>query len=230
MIIDLFHGSENIIESPMYGKGNPRNDYGLAFYTTQDESLAKEWAVDKNRSGYANHYQLDMELLSVLDFSDGDYTILHWLAVLLCNRSFEITTDFGPEAKAFLLEHYLPEYERFDVIKGYRADNSYFSFAQDFLNNEISLSMLSNAMRLGLLGEQIAIKSPKAFDRLQYISSGDALSDEWYPKKEYRDSRARRKYAELRKEPWKRGEIYMMSIIDGEIMPDDERLRQYVIK
>ena len=58
-----------------------------------------------------------------------------------------------------------------DFIKGYRADDSYFSFAAAFLNNTISLSQLEKAMVLGKLGEQIVAKSEKAFDRLAYISA-----------------------------------------------------------
>lgn len=42
----------------------------------------------------------------------------------------------------------------------------YFSFAQDFVAGVISLEKLSEAMRLGKLGEQIVLKSPKAFDQI----------------------------------------------------------------
>ena len=33
--------------------------------------------------------------------------------------------------------------KNYDVIIGYRADDSYFAFAQDFLNNAISLNTLN---------------------------------------------------------------------------------------
>ena len=39
----LYHGSDHIIERPIYGKGNVHNDYGLGFYTTWDLEIAKEW-------------------------------------------------------------------------------------------------------------------------------------------------------------------------------------------
>ena len=57
----------------------------------------------------------------------------------------------------------------FDLITGYRADDSYFSYAKDFLNNVISVSQLSQAMKLGELGEQIVLMSPKAFDKIKFI-------------------------------------------------------------
>ena len=225
MGLDLYHGSQNRIEKPQYGKGNRFNDYGRAFYTTENVDLAMEWAVEKDRSGYVNHYQIDTEDLSILDLSSNEYTFLHWLAILIENRSFDVISDFGNEAKKYILDNYLVDYESYDIIKGYRADDSYFSFAQDFLSNVISISTLSSAMRLGTLGEQIAIKSQHAFDKLSFIESIEADSNIWYPSKEHRDTIARKNYKELRSKPWKRGEIYIMTIIDEEIKPDDVRLR-----
>ena len=48
MIIKLYHGSENIIDVPTYGKGARHNDYGKGFYCTEDIELAKEWACAKH--------------------------------------------------------------------------------------------------------------------------------------------------------------------------------------
>ena len=62
----LYHGSEKIIENPVYGKGNIRNDYGRGFYCTESEELAKEWACSNNKNGFANKYELNMEGLNVL--------------------------------------------------------------------------------------------------------------------------------------------------------------------
>ena len=50
----LYHGSISIIEQPTFGKGKRHNDYGLGFYCTQSLELAKEWAVEEKRDGYAN--------------------------------------------------------------------------------------------------------------------------------------------------------------------------------
>ena len=53
---------------------------------------------------------------------------------------------------------FLLDISEYDVIIGYRADDSYFSFAQDFVAGVISLQKLSEAMQLGKLGEQIVLK------------------------------------------------------------------------
>ncbi|MBQ8040804.1 MAG: DUF3990 domain-containing protein, partial [Lachnospiraceae bacterium] len=151
-ILTLFHGSANIIQTPVFGAGKPYNDYGLGFYCTENIELAKEWACSAELDGYANQYEFNTKGLSVLSLTDGEYTILHWLAILLENRKFRTGASVAASAKKYLLENFLTDYRKYDVIKGYRADDSYFSFATAFLNNTISLSKLEKAMRLGKLG------------------------------------------------------------------------------
>lgn len=221
----LYHGSENIIKVPKFGAGRAYNDYGQGFYCTTDLELAKEWSVDWNRPGYANEYNLDMEGLTLLNLLGEEYTVLNWLAILVDNRKFDIQSDFGEEARKYLLERFRPYYEQYDVMCGYRADDSYFTFAQDFLNNQISLRTLNKAMYLGQLGIQYVIKSQRAFEMIHYLGAHEASNQKWYPSKEARDASARSRYRELRQLPWQRGEIYMMTIIDEGIGNEDVRLR-----
>ena len=221
----LLHGSNRIIKEPQFGYGKKYNDYGLGFYCTENIEMANEWSVEADRDGIVNVYNLDLDNLTVLDLTNKDYNILEWLEILLENRTFDIQTDFGYESINYICENFKPEYETFDVIKGYRADDSYFSFAQDFLNNNISLNTLKKAMQLGGLGEQIVLKSQKSFENIQFVESINVESKIWFPRKEQRDKKARNDYRELRQKPWKKGEIYIMQILDMEIKRDDARLR-----
>lgn len=219
----LFHGSENIIERPVFGFGKRHNDYGLGFYCTKDCDLAMEWAVDENRNGYANQYDFDSAQLKILDLSN-DYSILSWIAILIENRTFEITSPIAREAKSYLLEKFRPDYDEYDVIKGYRADDSYFSFARDFLNNTISLEQLNAAILYGNLGEQIVIKSEKAFERLSFISALTADYAIYYPQKNNRDKKARQQYFGLDKHRYNKGETYVFTILEREMTTDDLRI------
>ena len=131
--------------------------------------LAKEWACTENLEGYANQYQLDMRNLSILNLTN-DYHMLNWLAILLENRSFELNNDeLMVQAKQYILDTFLPDYRNYDVIIGYRADDSYFQFAKDFIQGTISLKRLGEAMRLGKLDEQIILKSEKAFQTIKFV-------------------------------------------------------------
>lgn len=225
MIKKLYHGSENIIEKPIYGYGKPYNDYGLGFYCTDSLEMAKEWGVGKDRNGYANCYELTCDGLTTLDLNASEYYILHWLTVLLQNREFDIPSGLALEAKEYLTANFAIDYQSYDIIVGYRADDSYFSFAQDFINGTISYRQLNNAMHLGKLGQQFVLKSEKAFDRIKYIGSELAKSDEWYAKKQFRDKTARREYFSVERNRRQKGDLYVTKILDEEMKPNDPRLR-----
>ena len=220
----LYHGSDHIIECPIFGAGKPYNDYGLGFYCADTPEMAKEWGVSKDKSGYANCYTLDTDGLSILDLNNDSYCILHWLTILLKNREFDIPSPLALEAKEYLLNNFLIDYTAYDAMIGYRADDSYFSFAQDFINGTISYRQLGNAMRLGKLGQQFVLKSKLAFDRLTFTGYEVANCDVWYTKKMERDRSARREYFDEERNRRKRGDIYITQIIDEEMKPDDERL------
>lgn len=224
MLITLYHGSEQIIEKPVYGYGKPYNDYGLGFYCTDSLEMAKEWAVGRNKSGYANCYQLECDGLSILDLNTPDFCILHWLTILLQNREFDIASGLALEAKEYLQANFTTDYEQYDAMIGYRADDSYFSFAQDFINGTISYRQLNNAMHLGRLGQQFVLKSQKAFNRIRFTGYEIADSAQWYAKKMFRDRNARREYFNVERNRRQKGDLFITDILDEEMKPYDPRL------
>jgi hypothetical protein len=213
MKIDIYHGSDHIIEHPQFGEGKPYNDYGRGFYCTEHAELAKEWACAADSDGYANHYQLDYSGLSVLNLNTPEYNILNWLAILLENRKFNVASGLPQRAKTYLLENFKVDYKKYDVIIGYRADDSYFSYAGDFVNGTLSLADLSEAMRLGKLGEQVVLKSKKAFDSLTYVEAVKAPRQEYFAKYKTRDEEARARYRQIATKPVAEDETYVLDII-----------------
>lgn len=220
----LFHGSEFVIEKPEFGKGAKHNDYGRGFYCTESIELAKEWACAKDVNGYANKYELDMSHLRVLNLNSADYNILNWLALLTANRTYWQNGSIAEEAKRYLQDNFLIDTAMYDVIVGYRADDSYFSFAQDFVSNVISLKQLSEAMHLGKLGEQIILKSQKAFDALTFLGAEKALRDMYYAQKMARDREARQVYRAGKKGSVSLDDLFMLDIMREGIKNGDARL------
>lgn len=221
----LYHGSEKIIEQPIWGKGNLRNDYGRGFYCTEEEELAKEWACSNNKDGFANKYDVDLEGLKILYLNSAEYTLLNWLAVLTQNRTYWENSTVSAMAKKYIAENFSIDISTYDVVIGYRADDSYFSFAQDFVSGAISYRQLGEAMHLGKLGEQIVLISANAFERIQYVSSGFAEANIYYKKKIERDKLARKAYRKTRNEELKPDELLVTDIIREEMKNDDPRLR-----
>ena len=220
--ITLYHGSEQLVEEPTFGKGRVNNDFGLGFYCTESEALAKEWAVSSLRNGFANRYTLDTEYLNILNLNSPDYTILNWIAVFVEHRLFSIKTPVARRAKRYLIDHFGVNVNAYDLITVYRADDSYFDYAESFLNNGVSVEQLARAMRLGKLGEQIVVKSQFAFSRLRYEGFDVAEKEKYYVLRKARDEEANRAYLEMLEE--ESDGLYIQDIMRGGIRNDDPRI------
>ncbi len=190
----LYHGSNNIIKQPFLGGGKIYNDYGQGFYCTDKIELAKEWACTEEISAYVNKYELDMTGIKILDLSSEKYSVLNWLAILLKYRRIRITSSIMKRGIEWLISHFDPDISAYDIIIGYRADDSYFSFARAFVNNQISLKQLEYAMNLGELGIQYVLKSDKAFQTLKFAGYEVVDREVYHIKRKRRDEDTRRTY------------------------------------
>ena len=104
-----------------------------------------------------------------------------------------------------------------DIVIGFRADDSYFAFANDFVNNSLSLSDLKEAMMLGKLGEQIVLKSKRAFDAINILEPIPADCSEYYAKYFERDNQARAQYKEIASHAFSQNEVYVIDLIRNNI-------------
>ncbi len=224
--ITIYHGSEKVVEHPTFGEGKQNNDFGLGFYCTTSEALAKEWAVSSLRDGFSNRYTLDTEHLNILNLNSPDYTILNWIAVLVEHRLFSIKTPVARRAKRYLIDNFSINANAYDLITGYRADDSYFDYAEAFLNNSISVEQLARAMRLGKLGEQIVIKSKFAFSCLKYEGFDLAEKSLYYVLRKARNDEANRLYLDMLEE--ENDGLYIQDIMRGGITNNDPRIPRNV--
>lgn len=215
--LTLFHGSSVMVSAPQFGVGRPYNDYGLGFYCTEHRELACEWAcAQEGADGFVNEYLLDIGGLSVLRLGGEGFSALHWLALLLDHRIVDARTPVAIEGKEYLRRHFTVPVESYDLIIGWRADDSYFTFARAFLRNDISLEQLSRAMRLGDLGEQVVLKSERAFQRIQFVGAQVAPAQVYYPRRLARDDRALQLYREEAQRQGIDG-VYMRDILQGKV-------------
>ena len=221
-LITVYHGSQQIVEVPTFGKGRKNNDFGLGFYCTESNGLAKEWAVSSLRDGFSNRYTLDTEYLNILNLNSPSYTILNWMAVLVEHRLFSIKTPVARRAKRYLIDNFGVNVNAFDLITGYRANDSYFDYAEAFLNNAITVEQLSRAMRLGKLGEQIVIKSKFAFSKIKFEGFEIAEKGTYYVLRKARDDAASQMYLDIQEE--EADGLYIQDIMRGGITNDDARI------
>jgi hypothetical protein len=218
----IYHGSDHAIEAPAFGFGSKNNDYGRAFYCTYDKALAYEWACKQGNDGFVNAYDFDTEGLRVLDLTSQKYSVLNWIAILLDNRTFDLGTDMAASASRYLRDNYLPQINRYDFIVGWRADDSYFSYASAFVENTLSVQNLAHAITLGNLGVQVAVKSRKAFERLKFKEALAAPGLVYFPKFKERDKLARRTWqTEVRKRGVSHEDIFIADLMRGAVSDDD---------
>ena len=174
----LYHGSDHMIHTPKYLGGKDDNDYGNGFYTTEYEQHAKSWAALNGAPAHSivNQYELELEGLNVLDLAD--FGVLAWIAEVISNRgtSQEITAILGKR----LVELYKVDTSEYDVIKGYRADDSYTQVIEAFLLNQINIAEVERLFYKGSLGNQIFLKSEKAFRQITWLGSYEVASVETY--------------------------------------------------
>ena len=193
----LFHGSPSKIVTPTFGLGEERHDYGKGFYLTADLDLAKEWAVcrPETESGYVHSFELDTDNLNIFDFENEN--ILCWLSELMKHRDAADSKRYRVLASKFIAK-YGKDTSTADVIKGWRANASYFYIAKAFVRDEVDIDILEELMQLGGLGIQWCIKTEKAF---QHLKKTDELIPvdyhEFNAKYNERDSNARKRMKAL---------------------------------
>ena len=196
--ITLFHGTPDKIVKPIYGKGEERHDYGRGFYLTESLDLAKEWAVCRpnETNGFVHQYEFDTDGLKILDFQEKG--VLAWLAELMKHRDAADSKRYRMLAKKFIAK-YGVNTEEYDVIKGWRANASYFYITKEFVRDNIDMDILEELLSLGGLGIQYCIKSELAFSKLHEVEGSLQIVQylEFNEKYNQRDITARHKMREL---------------------------------
>lgn len=164
----LYNGSQVRDFVPTYGLGNDTHDYGRGFYTTADKELGKEWAVGQqaDSDGWLHVYEVDLGALKVFDFADVG--VLAWIAELMKHRPADNSPSYRRDSLRFV-ERYGVDLSGYDVVKGWRADASYFFIARMFVRNQVDVSILQQLLKLGDLGVQYFFKTERAFAALKEL-------------------------------------------------------------
>lgn len=224
----LYHGSQYIIKKPELLKGKANNDYGRGFYCTEDVEMAREWAAKgKEPSAYVNEYDFDVQGLKILDLSKEPYTVLNWIAVLLAHRTFQLDLEVAVRVREYFLANFLPPISEADVVIGHRADDSYFNFAEAFVDNGLPLSRLDEALRLGRLGLQVALRTERAFSKLSFVAAHEVPWGDYHARYVERDSAARAEWREkVKNSPPLGSDVFAIDVVRRRIVHGAEGLRE----
>lgn len=164
----------------------------LGFYCSSNKGLAKEWAARRNGHGYINRYIIRDDRLAILDLTKPPYdNVLYWVSLLMHNR--ELSSDLKdnyPRELKYLEEKYLIDVSRFDVVIGYRADDSYFRFPEAFVRSEITFESLNKILQAGDLRKQYVLISKRAHGLIHFVDYQEVFEDskgDYYRRKDTAD-------------------------------------------
>lgn len=98
----LYHGSQDAVVVPKYGRGEDRHDFGRGFFLTDSEELAKEWSVYRPKAldGWMHSFDLDLEGLRILDFREAG--VFAWVAELMKHRDADESSAYNRRAPQFI--------------------------------------------------------------------------------------------------------------------------------
>ena len=194
----LYYGSKTLFKKPIYGSGNPTNDYGLGFYLTPSYESGRMWAAHFENDGYNLKFDMKFDGMNILNLdSTEEVDILKWITLLVKHRFDRVARESNAQVISWLIENFDVDISNYDVIIGYRADDAYFTYSRDFVEGKLSIEKLSEALKLGNLGLQYVLMSRRAFERIEF--KGYEIV---HPNNEYENLRkdALNKYHRLKQE------------------------------
>ena len=123
--------------------------------------------VKNPKVGYLMEYEVLIDKLNVLYLDDqSEDSILKWITILISHRFSRFEIDKYKTTIDALNNRYSFDITKYDMIVGYRADVSYFQYSRDFVANDLSIEILSKAMKLGKLGKQYVLISENSFKHI----------------------------------------------------------------
>lgn len=175
--VEVYHGSYEKIVEPLFGFGKDYNDYGKGFYTTLDIEKAKEWAHTQELiSGYVHKIELDISDLSIFNFDK--YPTYVWLTELMSYRVDLIESKNRNDIQTFISKYSVDK--QFDLYLDWRADASFYTILELFIDNTIPYEMIDTYLHYGNQGYQLFLKSQKAFNSIKQVTNLGTVEHKYF--------------------------------------------------
>ena len=142
--MELFHGSNVVVDQPKIITDGYYKDFGYGFYCTNLEKQAKRWALVKQHGHVVNVYDyLENKSLNTLVF---DEMTDEWLDfVVACRQGIK---------------------HDYDMVEGPMADDTIWNYVDDFTRGEISRTAFWELVKFKYPTHQIVFCSEKALKQL----------------------------------------------------------------
>ena len=161
-MIQLFHGSDMIVEKPDVRIGRTKVDFGQGFYLSKLQIQAESWAkviASRKRNGtpVLNRYDFDDQAAKdnpKVRYKVFDSYDMEWLDFVIdCRRGGEIQLQY-------------------DVIEGGVANDNVIDTVEDYENGIITAEQALGQLAYKNVNHQICIRSQSVIDSsLKFIGS-----------------------------------------------------------
>lgn len=155
--MNLYHGSNTIIENPRLLEPKRTLDFGSGFYTTTSEQQAKEWILKKSKNEtdrkYVNVYTLENEQLDTLNVLWFDTPCDEWIDFVMRNRQDEMFSH------------------NYDVVYGPVANDKVYVQFSLYEQQFISKATLLAELKVYTLVDQMLFHTEKALEILHFVKA-----------------------------------------------------------
>ena len=147
--MELFHGSNVVVDQPKIITDGYYKDFGYGFYCTNLEIQAKRWALVKQHWHVVNVYDyLENKSLNIRGF---DEMTDEWLDfVVACRQGIK---------------------HDYDMLEGPMADDTIWNYVDDFTRGEISRTAFWELVKFKYPTHLIVFCSEKALKQLHFKRS-----------------------------------------------------------
>lgn len=147
--MELYHGSNIIVEKPRICQDGYFKDFGYGFYCTRIEKQAKRWALTKRNNHVVNRYKYnEQDNLSICRFQKMTD---EWLEFVVHCRSGQV--------------------HNYDIVEGPMADDTIWDYIEDYTSNLISKAAFWELVKFKYPTHQIVFCTESALNSLKYEGS-----------------------------------------------------------
>lgn len=147
--MELYHGSNLVVEFPEIRKTKYTKDFSWGFYCTNNYQQAVRWASRNNEKGIVNVYSYTEDsTLKILKFDEISDEWLDFIAVCRSGKVHD-----------------------YDIVEGPMADDTIWNFVNDYLNGYISKNVFFEYAKFKYPTHQISFHTLKALNCLKFERS-----------------------------------------------------------
>jgi hypothetical protein len=152
----LYHGSQEIVESPEIRIQRYNKDFYFGFYCTLYPEQAKRWATRFGGIGYLNEYcYVPDDTLRVKIFPEMTE---EWLDFIVASR--------------------MGEPHDYDIVEGPMADDTIFNYVQNFVDGKISREAFWSLAKFKRPTHQISFHTARALATLTFLKGSEIRDEE----------------------------------------------------